>query len=474
MAKHPNVLLIVADELRGDSIGADPQSPRRSDNSPIPHTPTIDSLAGSGALFERAYSPSPTCIPARRCLWTGQCPEECDGTHYHYRDWDFEESIPEIFSNSGYETSLVGKTHVRPAGKDIGFRKTVTHNGLYSEEDDYDRWLRDECGDEVEEIGHGLSRNAWDARPWHLEEYQHPTNWTTRRALETLDEFDSEPFFLTVSYVRPHPPFDPPRPYWEYYSDADVPNAAIGDWARERYGEQVPEYPDPNTWVAELPNHLVDRARRGYYGSITHIDHQIQRLIGRLNRSGLRENTIIIFTSDHGSMLGDHLLWRKGYALDGSARIPLVVDAGEVLDFEGETTVRTPVGLEDIGPSLLNLLDMQPPETMSGENIFDLLRDDGDFEREIYHGEHGPIYDEGEASQYLVDDQWKYIWNPVNDEELLFDGTSDPRECNDLSESRPEILDRYRSELISRLSDRSEGFVVGNQLQTVSPDTWVL
>jgi len=486
MPDRPNVVLVVTDQHRGDALGADPHCPTDADGRPLVHTPTLDHLVADGALFSSAYSPAPTCIPARRCLWTGRTPANCDATHYHGREWAFEACLPRRLRDAGYQTMLSGKTHSLPYRNRFGFEETDVHAALGSPRprgggfrDDYIEWLDRRSDGEYDENSHGIDRNSWDPRPWHRPEHEHPTNWTTTRALEQLERRDpTRPFFLTVSYVRPHQPFDPPGRYLDRYLDLDLPAPAIGDWADERFGDRLPSYPSPDAWLADLPPRIVRRARAAYYGSITHLDHQFNRIVTELSTRGELAETLIVATADHGEMLGDHHHWRKGYAYEGSARVPLVVrpptadGARSRNGLATATTVDRPVGLEDVTPTVLDAVGVDAWD-VDGRSLLELLADpDGEW-RERYHGEHGPTYDEADACQFLVDDL-KYVWNPVTGSELLFDLERDPRETTDLSDdpAYADALAERREALARRLAGRPEGFVDDGGLSTVRPEVW--
>ncbi|WP_247004540.1 arylsulfatase [Halosolutus gelatinilyticus] len=472
MSDRPNILFVMTDQHRGDCVGADPESPTDPDGHPLIHTPNIDNFVSDGALFSRAYTPSPSCIPARRSLLTGQTPSTNGAPGWVTTPWDFEHTLPEALRDAGYQTKLTGKIHSIPPGNHVGFESMDQHEALYGgPADDYEQWLERESGGEFDETSHGLGRNSWDPRPWHLEEYQHPTNWTTRKALEFLDERDeTRPFFLNLSYVRPHTPFDPPQAYWDMYVDRDIPTPYVGDWTDETYGDKIPEYPAADAWVADLSPTIAHRTRAAYYGLVTHIDHQIKRVIDRLRVMGELENTFVVFLSDHGEMLGDHYLWRKTYGYEGSARVPLILQFPGAMELPRQQIVDQPVGLEDVMPTLLSVADAPVPDTVEGRNLLDLVRDpDRDDWRDWYHGEHAAgSYDPENGTQYVIAERIKYVWNPVTGEELLFDLERDPGEENDLSDDpdHADDLERARNALIDRLEDRPEGFVEDGSLVT--------
>ncbi|WP_276256400.1 arylsulfatase [Halomontanus rarus] len=473
MTERPNVLLITTDQHRGDSIGADPACPSDRHGDPLVHTPNLNALVRDGAIFTRAYTPAPSSIPARRCLWTGKRPASVDATTYHGREWEFESTLPGLLREAGYQTRLTGKTHSIPAGNHFGFEETVLHSGLSGLEDDYSRWLARER-DGADEIGHGVGRNSWDARPWHLSERDHPTNWTTDRAIEFFENRDpTRPFFHYVSYVRPHQPYDPPQVYWDMYADRDIADPPVGEWAKEVYGDRVPDHPGLNAWLADLPTEVVRRARIGYYGSVTHVDHQLNRLLRALGRTDGGENTLVIFASDHGDMLGDHNLWRKTFAYEGSARVPLLVRFAPDVEYESGRVIDRPVGLEDVLPTVLDATGVDVPTSVEGSSLIDLLSDDRRTDwRSTYHGEHGPCYDPETGTQFLVDETTKYVWHPTTGKELLFDLEADPYETRNLAaeDARADELERWRDDLIDRLEGRPEGFSDGERLRTVTAE----
>jgi len=477
MPDRPNVLFVMTDQHRGDCLGADPNCPTDADGRPLLHTPNVDGFVGQGALFTSAYSPVPSCVPARRCLMTGQTPYTNDCTGWKADEpWAFEHTLPGELAAAGYQTKLTGKLHSVPNRNHVGFESMDQHEALNGVPDDYAAWL-DDHDEPFDELSHGLGRNSWDPRPWHLPEHYHPTNWTTERALDFLDERDpTRPFFLNVSYVRPHTPLDPPEVYWDMYADRDLPEPAMGDWVDDLYGEKLPEYPPTDAWLADLPPTVVRRARAGYYGSITHIDHQLKRILDRLRVEGALENTVVLFCSDHGEMLGDHHHWRKTYPFEGSARVPLVLrfPEGWRTDLPRQRLVDRPVGLEDVMPTLLDVAGVDRPDTVESRSLLPLVADPDREWRTFYHGENTPgSYHPENAQQYAVDGRWKYVYFPVTGEDLLFDLAADPLETTDLSNDsdEAEAYDRCRSWLTDRLADRPEGFVADGELTTVAADS---
>lgn len=475
MADQPNVLFVMPDQLRADCIVDGSGSDGLAGTV---ETPNLDHLASTGVQFTRAYSPAPTCVPARRCLWTGQTPASSGSTGWVTDPWAFEHTLPGELSRAGYHTRLIGKTHSFPERNHFGFDHMELHTGLSSwdvpeKSDDYTGWLAEQV-DLADEVSHGLSRNTVDGRPWHLDEHLHPTHWTTSRAVQFLETRDeTQPFFLALTYQRPHNPFDPPRSYWEMYADWELPDPVVGDWVEDVYGDLRPSYLEslrgstPNPWCAELSPSRLARVRAAYFGLITQIDHQLRRVTKTLELQGELSNTVIVFAADHGDMLGDHHLWFKSYGYEGSARIPLILKLPDTADAPRGRTVHRPVGQEDLMPTLLEIAGIEVPETVDGHSLLSLLKEpDVENWRPYYHGEHSPVYHPTNAMQYLVDEDTKYIWNPVTGDELLFDLADDPRETVNLVDDpdhRPE-LETWRGRLIDRLEGREEGFTDGEEL----------
>src|ERR1051326_4556776 len=188
---------------------------------------------------------------------------------------------------------------------------------------DYLTWFEQNKDGSYGYRDHTVDWNSWMARPAHLPEHLRPTYWTASEGVRFVKNRDlTKPFFLWLSFARPHSPYDAPRPYFEMYQDAEIPKPAVGDWAAE-FDREVA---DVNAAFSHRPWRQTRRARAGYFGSVTFIDHQLGRFFYEVDQidPALLKNTLILFTSDHGDMLGDHHHWRKTYAYEGSARIPWI------------------------------------------------------------------------------------------------------------------------------------------------------
>jgi arylsulfatase A-like enzyme len=323
-------------------------------------------------------------------------------------------------------------------------------------------------------MAHGVHGNSWMARPGHLPETEKEETWLTNRAMERLEKRDpTRPFFICLSFNGPHPPWCPPQSFFELFIEKDIPQPVVGEWA-EHHAEDA-RYPlDVNAWRGRISPGLNHRARAAYYAYLAYIDAQIGRFVEFLGRRGMRGNTWFAFSSDHGEMLGDHNLWRKTYAYDPSARIPLILVPPGGWQCEKNLENDAPVGWEDIMPTFLEAAGADVPGTVEGASLLRLLRNpDADW-RPFYHHEHSPCYHPENAYQSLVSRQWKYVWNPINGNEQLFRMADDPHELCDLAPEAEygEELGRWRTRLAGVLRDRPEKLSDGEKLRTAEVPVW--
>ncbi len=457
--KRPNILLIMTDQQRGDCLGIE--------GHPVLQTPYLDELATTGTRFSRCHSACPVCIPARRTLMTGRRPAS-HGVLMNYDTWLDGSTLPGELTRAGYQTHLVGKLHLWPHRKRYGFMsEDWADSPLVGE--DYQRFLRDN-GVRMPEPGvaHGCSQNGYVARPWHLPEHLHFTNWCADKAMEFIARRDpTVPFFLKVSFHQPHEPCTPPQVYWDRYMDMDLPEPYVGDWARvfdaPRRGLPV------DAWRIAVDAAVMKQYRAGYYGTINHIDDQIGRLLKWVDR----RNTIVLFLSDHGDMIGDHQWLRKRNAFEGSARVPFLMRLPDSMGgMKGQVRSEV-VELMDIMPTLLETAGVDIPDRVDGRSVLPLLRGAVPEWREYLHGECAIVPTAGSGMQYLTDGHRKYIWYPGTGEEHYFDLDSDPCEMHNLvgSAGHGGEIACWRKRLVAELKGRPEGFTDGATLKTLGGPT---
>ncbi|WP_106768696.1 arylsulfatase [Paenibacillus faecalis] len=467
-----NVLLITVDQMRGDCLSAAGHS--------VVETPNLDKLANRGVFFKNAYSATPSCIPARAAIFTGMSQRSHGRVGYMDQvPWTYPHMLPGELAAAGYHTQCVGKMHVYPTRNLCGFHNVVLHDGYmhynrdksrvhvlehYDQCDDYLHWLRGQAGVDQDLIDHGLDCNASTVtRPWHLEEKYHPTNWVVSESIDFLRRRDpSKPFFLWTSFVRPHPPFDPPQVYFDMYKDLDIPLPPVGSWVDSEAAAKGDT--SPETAFGKLKEARLKRALAGYYALITHLDDQIGRLMNALSEHGVLNDTVILFTSDHGELMGDHHYFRKSLPYEGSAKVPfLLYDPGNRLSLKGGSTIDHVVEMRDIMPTLLEAAGVPIPDSVDGKSVLDLCRGEVSEWREYIHGEHSLDH---LSNHYITDGKMKYIWFSQSGREQLFNLIDDPHEVTDLanSPSMASELVKYRNILIQELAGREEGYSDGTSL----------
>lgn len=457
----PDVLLIMPDQMRGDCLSVL--------GHPAVQTPQLDELARDGALFRRAYTPVASCIPARYALLTGLHAQTSGVVGFRAKPFSTP-SLPGLLGQAGYATVLVGRyMHQVPASGTCGYQRQIL-GSTHIDDDQYDQFLKEAAPETggirqlVKDLG--LTYNHWQAAPWPLANHLHPTEWIVAQSRKVLDEANRhQPLFLTTSFYAPHPPLFPPKEYFDKYRQRQLPSPAHGRWVD--WGALSPEG-DKNGHRILLEGPKLQRAQAGYYGLIEHLDNQIASLIRSFkDRSEKAARPwVIIVTSDHGEMMGDHGYFRKCEPYEGSANIPLIISASPALGFGKGLRIDQPVCLEDILPTLTALSGVKSPAHVDGVSLVALLRGQAQTIRPWLHFEHAPCYSQAQAYHALTDGRFKYIWRPADGTEQLFDLGKDPREEHDLSveATAGELLATWRQRLIQRLIDRPEGFSVAGKL----------
>ena len=465
---RPNIVLITTDQQRGDCLGLEPDGPN------CLQTPNLDWIGRSGTHFRRGYAECPSCIPARRSLMTGTAPAANGGVGFRGAQWNPPHTLAGELSAAGYQTEMIGKLHLMPARKRYGFDHLQLADATRGDNNDYVDWLQQHYhrNDVDPGMAHGVSANGWVGRPHHLPEEQMHTFWCIDRALNFLRKRDpTVPFFLNISFIDPHPPLTPPAHYYQRYIQRDLPPPVVGDWAPKFDGAQ--KGLNPNAWEICLDAHDMHCARAAYYGMINFIDDQIGRLI---QCTGGMRDWFVIFTSDHGEMLGDHNLYRKTWPYEASARVPFLMRAPAKWGYPQESVCQSPVGLQDIMPTLLDAAGIEIPDTCTGKSLLPVMRGETDRVRDCLHGEHSGCYEYKHGNHYITDGHHKYIWYSQTGQEHLFNLQEDPHETHDLARSSEAetLLPPWRHRLIEFLCDRPEGFTDGTKLIAGQPHNALL
>lgn len=457
MAK-PNIIFIMCDQMRGDGLGAD--------GNDVVQTPNLDYLASMGTLFSHAYSAVPSCLPARATIWSGQDQWHTGvlgmGAGQGHVPNDFPHTLAGELTANGYRTHMVGKGHFNPHRAMMGFESQELDESGRMPTSDHREWFEAQAPDGVTPDDHGVDWNSWHARPWHTEERLHPTYWTMSRSIEFLAGREKEqPFFLHISFARPHSPYVAPQCYHDLYKDADLPGPHIGEWSSMHDDPETAVL--PNAWRGRMTDAQIRRAQTGYYGEISFIDTQVGRLINWMRRNDREAlaNTWFLFTSDHGDMQGDHNLWRKTYAYEGSARIPFFVAPPSSTGKPKQRRAGEVVELRDVMPTLLDAAGIDIPKTVIGRSVLPIMNGEAREWREYIHGEHCSCYSPEQEMQYVTDGNRKFIWLPRTGIEQFFDLETDPGECVNLVDdsSRQKEVKKWRGYLVKELEGRGCGWV---------------
>ena len=458
---RPDILFIMPDQMRGDCLSAL--------GHPVVQTPHLDDLIRQGAAFTQAYTTVPSCIPARHALLTGLFPQTSGVVGFKARPIR-QPTLPQCLVQAGYDTVLVGRNmHQEPGGEPYGYQRCIL-GSTYVSNDDYDRFLKQT----VPESG-GISRvistlkvtcNGWEANPWPLADDLHPTAWIVAQARKIVaDEPADQPLFLTASIYSPHPPLFPPKTFYDRILERPLPQPAHGDWVA---WDTLTTKGDGAGHRVLLQGETLRATQAGYFGLIEHIDAQIAPLVAEFTARSRKAGRpwVVVVTSDHGEMLGDHGYFRKCEPYEGSARIPFIVAGSPDLGFQAGLRSRQPVCLEDIMPTLLALGGAVCPDLMDGIDLGPVLRGKKSDVRPWLHFEHAPCYSKAQAFHALTDGRYKYIWRPTGGEEQLFDLDKDPREEHDLARdaAQGELLEPWRARMVERLAERPEGFSDGKRL----------
>jgi iduronate 2-sulfatase len=367
-SSKPNVLFLISDDLANLlAVSGDPRA----------KTPNLDKLAARGVRFDRAYCAYPLCGPSRNSMLTGLYPNSSgvlgNGTMFR-QTIPTHVSLPQAFRHAGYLAVRIGKLYHYGVPGSVG---TDGHDDPASWEIEFNPAGVDKLEEEPKIFtlvpGNYGSVLSWYASPKSDEHHTDAmlaaeAEWVLERAARRKDR----PFFLAVGFFRPHTPFVAPKnPYFGYYPEAEMPvvrgiEEDEADIPAPALGSRKPE-------EKKLTDDLRRKAVQAYYASISFMDAQVGRVVNALDRLGLAENTIIVFTSDHGYHLGEHGLWKKQSLFEESARVPLLMVAPGVS--KRGAVVKTPVSQVDLYPTLTELAGVKAPTNLHGESLVPLLKD---------------------------------------------------------------------------------------------------
>lgn len=338
--KRPNILFISAEQQRGDTLHCATTAAGGKADWMI--TPNLDRLAEQGVLFQRAFSCAATCVSSRAAFYTSLYPHNT-GIYGFYRStarlhWTHR------LQEQGYHTAHVGKTHLPHAGWDESIAELGNKYQRVPDEEPRD-WHKAllAAGHKPPLDLHNTMPDYYDnlaAIEWPLPEKLHPDIWTADRAIEWLESYAGEaPFYLHVGMLSPHDLYDPPKRFLDMYDDREIPmpefdeeeRAGMPDelWAETKKDED--RYTVTTVKASHATPERIRRMRKHYYALCTLVDEKVGQILVAVRRKGLWENTIIVYTSDHGDNLFDHGIYYKGELYDTIVHVPLIVYAPNAL-----------------------------------------------------------------------------------------------------------------------------------------------
>lgn len=420
----PNVVWVFLDQCRADVLGCY--------GHPFICTPNIDRLADRGVLFEQAYCNNPVCVPSCASILSGRYSHE-NGVYDNGGRMDARDShLLRVFCTAGYRTANVGKVHVGLKPSEMGFdeHREIVHDGVphFHLPDDYPA--------------------DWPWRAFDVPGYPQPIIYATDTCThertycavgvdEAIDIWDNaatgpSPLFLRLSLDRPHTPVSSPKPYDTMYADqTELPN--FSERERREQIATLRHYIRNRHWDQFTPDELL-KIRSYYYGLVTHLDHELGRLLDAIDRSDQRSNTLIVFSADHGCMLGEHGLQVKTphYYVE-TARVPLIFSWPGRLPTGRRLTTLTE--MVDLLPTLCDLCGLATPVQASGRSLVPVMegRDPGkDPGKEVVFAEQFPP---SHPHRWLAlrSATYAYTFYPNAGEEMLFDLTRDPAETTNLA-----------------------------------------
>jgi arylsulfatase A-like enzyme len=439
-AGKPNIVLVMTDQQRYDTIAAL--------GFPYMHTPHLDRLVREGVSFRRMYVTSPSCAPSRASVFTGLYPH----SHQVLRNdaewrWTWVQSL----AAAGYRCVNVGKMHTHPFEKSFGFHerhvvenKDRAHPSLPFFLDNWDKalWTRGfEKPSRVTYRRRADYRDRLGAFVWGLPDDLHPDNFVGNLAAHWLGTYPGdEPFFLQVGFPGPHPPYDPTATALAMYEARDVPMPILddGDLASQPHALKElrrEHWTSDHDAIVHLPDPTAEqlmRQRRHYFANVSMIDAQVGGLVSALEARGALENTVVIFTTDHGDCLNDHGHSQKWSMFEQSVHVPALVwgPGCGIGTVESEALA----SLMDIGPTILELAGLPVPDWMDARTLMPIIRREAATLRPYVIAEHfrDLILKATERMTMIRDDRWKLVQFQDSDEGQLFDLARDPDEIDNV------------------------------------------
>lgn len=460
--KPKNVLFLMTDQHRPSALSINGNTPA--------HTPNLDALARSGTRFDHAYCASPICVTSRASLLTGLWAHN-HGANTNKSPWPYKhKTMAHYFNREGYITGLIGKMHFVDA-QTHGFDYHLDFNDWFQYLGPKTRLYAEAVGSRSGS-GSGMPQidELWQEScdPWkgsvppsgaditplgglsQLQEQDHFESFVTRESIHFLKNYTSDqPFFLIASYLKPHGPFTPAaRLYHRFSADQmklpdtwnKVNLATVPQQIRNRIDKP------PITQEVADPENAKKRMAL-YYASLAQTDYNVGQMLRVLHEMGLEEDTIVVYTADHGEMLGSHGLWQKTVFYEPAVGVPLIMRAPGVT--QAEKRSETPVSLVSVLPTLLDLCGVSEPSGLDGESLVRDLREPERKRDTTVYSEYG-LHSRRPKAMIRTGD-YKYMAYINDSPDQMFNLREDPQEMNNLA-TQPQYAQRgeeMKSELFA-------------------------
>lgn len=440
-----NIILVTTDHMRYDNIAAN--------GNPSMITPVLDKLCAEGTAFDRCMTPSPVCQPARAALFTGRYPSICGMRQNGIILRDDEITLPAVLAANGYYCGSFGKCHFIPHKERnhrayhplYGFHemKMSDEPGCY--DDDYGQWLRTVAPDVREFCGRsmpGKSRSPLEYYPFGGTAEQTHGWWTATEAIRFIKDNRQRNFFCNIGFYNPHPPLMPPQDMLDLYQGRELKPRV---WQEGELDAMPAMYRKAHdTSYSKMSEAEWTEYRRYFYAMVSDVDRNMGRLMAVLEEEKLLDDTLIIFTSDHGDYLGDHGLANKGHmCYDQVIRVPLVMRGPGVSAGRRSTAI---VELTDLMPTIVKACGAAIPDGVQGLDILPAARGETPGRDAAYCE-----FYSGEDVRILTTASLKYAIHSTG-EEVLFDLVNDPDELTNLAaeEKARKQLDEMRKRMLLR------------------------
>src|SRR5690554_408793 len=399
--KQPNIIFIISDSHRSEALGVA--------GNHFVQTPNLDRLAEKGTMFENAYVTTAICTGSRASFFSGQymSRHKIEDFATDFSEKALAETFPLVLKQAGYRTGLIGTWG-------IGNNPLVAH---------FDHWE--------------------SKIPWRTPEGLHQTDHIVNKAVDYLERYQSEaPFFLSLGFSAAHeidPSHGNPATYevqerfLPLYENIEIP---VPETASPEFWKAFPDFFRTDENIARFrwqgffsTPELFQENAKNYYRMVTGLDDAVGTIVAKLKELGLDENTIVVYTSDHGFSLNEHGLMGKWYPHEKSIRIPLIIFDPRNPDFHGKTSGKIALNI-DVGPTLLKLVDLEAPKGMQGIDLLEMVSSDKKtLDRKEFFYEHvflgSPQLPKSDA---VVRKNIKYIYYPEHDYEVVYDLANDPDE----------------------------------------------